>query len=566
MPYRLDTHVLTVDANVIHKVDTANPANLYSMWTGTYPLGLFALLPMLDTILTKHPVFSRSADSLEQGRRLENLSWRLWQREQLVDNENRLDASTTTNTLPLPVNSRSQDLPRLSGSVDTLVDENTTEFISDPAPLEIRPRIHRLDSTSSRSRRDRHISSDDFEKMVVSIVKDTAPLSAPTVTSPLAAPKKETAPRAPAPTPAQPTKMATKHKPATGTSALTPSEVPVRDCFPQPSPAGSSEAAIAEPEAAPAHQLIAQKKAPAKFALGGSCSSSEQGMSVKMSKSSLMPPKKSMFQIGGSSGSTSTKSDIQPAKPVISEKMKQVIVPSSRNSQVDAESAIDSDTDDDYVDESAIDDDDSSDWEDLMEETHKSSVDEKFFQRVESKVNLASRPSLLTLMFEQNERQKNLSNQASLSASAIMPSRVTASGPTLGASPNDSDEGPLMMRGMRPSGLKPISEVPRSSARPIAAQTNCVYAQAALSPGTTRRNMLSTELTESLRRNLLWERQQKTSTANAVLKRRHTSHDVANLRQFPEKPCLKKSEDANAASWNQYFNRDAFGGYHSKGW
>lgn len=34
MPYRLDTHVLTVDANVIHKVDTGNPASLYSMWTG----------------------------------------------------------------------------------------------------------------------------------------------------------------------------------------------------------------------------------------------------------------------------------------------------------------------------------------------------------------------------------------------------------------------------------------------------------------------------------------------------------------------------------------------------
>lgn len=32
MPYRLDTHVLTVDANVIHKVDTANPAN-FNMWT-----------------------------------------------------------------------------------------------------------------------------------------------------------------------------------------------------------------------------------------------------------------------------------------------------------------------------------------------------------------------------------------------------------------------------------------------------------------------------------------------------------------------------------------------------
>ncbi len=54
-------------------------------------------------------------------------------------------------------------------------------------------------------------------------------------------------------------------------------------------------------------------------------------------------------------------------------------------------------------------------------------------------------------------------------------------------------------------------------------------------PRTTRRNMLSTELTESLRRHLLWERSQKSSTANAVLKRRHTSHDVANLRQYPER-------------------------------
>ena len=36
MPNSLGTHVLTVDANVIHKVDTANPANLYSMWTGEY--------------------------------------------------------------------------------------------------------------------------------------------------------------------------------------------------------------------------------------------------------------------------------------------------------------------------------------------------------------------------------------------------------------------------------------------------------------------------------------------------------------------------------------------------
>jgi hypothetical protein len=34
------------------------------------------------------------------------------------------------------------------------------------------------------------------------------------------------------------------------------------------------------------------------------------------------------------------------------------------------------------------------------------------------------------------------------------------------------------------------------------------------SPRTTRRNMLATELTESLRRHLLWERQQKSATAS----------------------------------------------------
>ncbi len=34
MPMTLEAPVLQVDANVIHKVDTTNPANLFSMWTG----------------------------------------------------------------------------------------------------------------------------------------------------------------------------------------------------------------------------------------------------------------------------------------------------------------------------------------------------------------------------------------------------------------------------------------------------------------------------------------------------------------------------------------------------
>ncbi|OAA65082.1 hypothetical protein LEL_10529 [Akanthomyces lecanii RCEF 1005] len=518
MPYRSDTHVLTVDVNVIHKVDTANPANLYSICS----------------------VFSRCANTLEQGRRLENLSWRLWQREQLVDNEKRLNASAIT--LAPAALSRAQDLPQLSSSTNSLVDEDAIESVSESACPKTSPIIHRLDSTSSLSRRDQHVSSGDFKNMVVSIIKDTALVCKPIITSSLAAPKKGTTPNAPAQTATAPTiDMTAMPKPAAETPAIMPSKTP--PCF-----LSDTDTTLPEHGAALAHEPVTQKEAPAKYALGGSCSADEQCMSVEMVNSSVRAPlKQGISQIGDSSRVTPTKTSIQPAKSIISKKIKQVIASTSRSSQLEAESAIDSDTDVDHVGESAIDDDDSSDWEDSAEESGKSSVDDKFFQRVESKANLVSRPSLITLMVAQNERQKNLSNQASHSAS-----------------PNDSDEGPLMMKGIRPSNLKPIIEVPRSSAQPT--ETRRVDTQAAFSPRTTRRNMLATELTESLRRHLLWERQQKTSTANAVLKRRHTSHDVANLKQFPEKPCLKKGEHANAVYWNQYFDKDAFDGYHSKGW
>ncbi|EXL39355.1 hypothetical protein FOCG_18028 [Fusarium oxysporum f. sp. radicis-lycopersici 26381] len=231
----------------------------------------------------------------------------------------------------------------------------------------------------------------------------------------------------------------------------------------------------------------------------------------------------------------------------------------------DAEAAVDSDTDE-YIDENAIDDDDdSSDWEDSMEESGKSSMDDKFFQRVDSKPNLTSRRSLITLMLAQNDPARNCGNRASQSTSAI-PQSGMANGPSLSASPSDSDEAPLMMKGMHGPGLKPIHEVPKSNAQPIKAGPNHTQPQAATSPGTTRRNIALRELPESLRRHLLWERKQKFSTANAVLKRRRTSDNVTNLKQYLEKPCLKNSEDVNASSRNQYFSVEANHGYHSEGW
>ncbi|UNI17957.1 hypothetical protein JDV02_004261 [Purpureocillium takamizusanense] len=587
MPYRLDTHVLTVDANVIHKVDTANPANLYSMWT----------------------VFSRCADSVEQGRRLENLSWRLWQREQLLENDDEAKtheisaaatATTATQTLPqdVPSEARLPDVPQLSGSVDSLEDE-AVEFTSVSAPLEIRPRIRRMDSsTSSRSKRDRHISSDDFEKMIVSIVKDKAPLSAPTTQqtmTPAATFAPATHKEFPIPAPAfersgstttesqSPSKDSDRQSDGSQASPPRPRAANVVRGF---SPAAAqltafpqaTHDAIPEPSSSPAAKPVQPKKQPARFALGGSCSSSEQGQSVDNLKAPVPPvaaaiaAKKSMFTLGGSSGEESSlKSAIASPRPAGLAKKQASFSNHVTTRTIDqSDPAIDSDTEAEYVDESAIDDDDdSSDWEDSVEDSAKSSVaEENMFQRVPSKANLTSRPSLISIMMAQNDRAKALGNHASQSTSAIPRTRAGPSAPSLGGSPNDSDEAPLMMKGMRHHqhhALKPISEIPRSSAQPIVAAPNHVHAQAALSPRTTRRNMLATELTESLRRHLLWERQQKSSTANAVLKRRHTSHDVANLKQYPEKACMKDKED-DTTSWNQYFSKEALNGYHSKGW
>ncbi|KAI1463204.1 uncharacterized protein F4812DRAFT_447450 [Daldinia caldariorum] len=109
------------------------------------------------------------------------------------------------------------------------------------------------------------------------------------------------------------------------------------------------------------------------------------------------------------------------------------------------------------------------------------------------------------------------------------------------SSPRDFDNG-LEMR--RPKFSTPI-EIPRYGARPIAINSP------ALSPRTTRRNMLNVELTKSLRLQLVRERR---LTANAFLKRRYTSLDTANVKQYPEQ--------ANMESIDQYSSHD----FYTRGW
>lgn len=591
MPAVLATPVLQVDANVIHQVDTTNPDNLFSMWT----------------------VFARCADSVHQGRRLENLSWRLWTRETFCCKgvEQVSDSNTTTQPKPVRHTSRSStsdEIPQLSSSVDSVGDEEAVELAAESAPMEIlRPRIRREDScASSRSRgRERHITSGDLEKMVVSIIQAKEPLSAPLpdISASFPTPRHPKTPDVPA---LERSGSTTTESPCK--SSQTPSieslqhvplaEVPiaqshtmvVRGFSPSSIPTPPATTAvpklespnlIPEPTAAPPPRIVHPRKQQATFDLGGSSaddSYSDRGHELEARKQPVPAGKKKMFQVGGSSEEDSS--------------LKSALLLPKQNPQLTAQKktasfsnqlvtrtfppapAEDDQSETDYVDESAIDDDDdSSDWEDSIEESGKSSIDDKLeFQRVDSKANLTTRRSLITLMLAQNDRTQKVGTIASHSTSALSrAARSAHQSSTLVASPNDSDDAPLMMkRGARAPPMRSINEIPRSGAQPIMTTTNGLQHQAALSPRTTRRNMLATELTESLRRHLLRERSQKTSTANAVLKRRHTSHDVANLKQYPEKPFMKKEEnktnDVNASSWDHYFNREAFTGYHSQGW
>ena len=290
-----------------------------------------------------------------------------------------------------------------------------------------------------------------------------------------------------------------------------------------------------------------KKKQQAKFSFGGSSNEDESSLPLKMKTHSALA---------------------DPGQRALSTKKQTSFKEEVAAHTIKEEQGFDDDvfeTDEDEIDESAIeDDDDSSDWEDSVEDSGNPSIDEKtFFQRVDSRPNLTSRRSLITTMLHQNDRANALANAAtaSRSTSALQRSRTSSpNGPSLAASP-DSDDNLLMMK----KGLKPIAEIPRSQAQPIIrTTTDTTTHQLALSPRTTRRNMLASELTVSLRQHLLWERKQKSQTANAVLKRRHTAHDVANLKQYPERVYMD-GDDGNKSSWNDYYGQ-GLGEYHSRGW
>ncbi|KFY54520.1 hypothetical protein V496_07247 [Pseudogymnoascus sp. VKM F-4515 (FW-2607)] len=531
----LETPVLTVNANTIHGIDTENVKDLFGLWT----------------------LFSRCSDSIKEGRRLENLSWRLWNRETFCCAPG--EANATTPAISIPSSSEGSniaDIPGLSCSIDSIDEEDIEpdyESASISPPLTItKPRVRWQDSGCNRNRgKERHITPDDLEKMVITIQekKDLEPLTVKI-------------------TPLQLSNTATpiipqKSPPSTTTTDETSTSV-VRGFFPfQISPSYQSIRLISTLASGPKSALASNTRlaAPTNYALfalagssqsdndsfqqlGGSSAEDENSLRNSMQKSSHRSSLSDALRRPEQKKQTSFKEEV--ATRTIEEMSDDVF-----------------ETDDD-IDESAIDDDKSSDWEDSMEDSGKSSVDDKLcFPRVESRRDLTSRRSLITTMLHQNDRAAAIQGAASTSTSALQRSRTsTPKGPSDAPSPESDDSAPLTMK----IRMRPGQKVPRTGAQPInMTTTNATPHQAALSPKTTRRQMLATELTASLRRHLLWERKQKNQTASAVLKRRHSAHYVAKLKQYPDKVHLGTEDKGNYGSWNQYFSQ-CVGEYHSKGW
>lgn len=321
----------------------------------------------------------------------------------------------------------------------------------------------------------------------------------------------------------------------------------------------------------------------------GSSISKAMPIATQVRSKGAIPKKTAMFTMGGSSDDESSfeqhmsyrKSMLEPRKSSLSKTLSRDDIPQKKkttsfrevieqhNIQTggspaddNAIASDDEDEEDSNPEDSAIEEDDEEGWEDEQPEEDKMTP-QPIFKRVDSSAHLPSRRSILTQGLTEGERAKGLLSAASRSSPAIkrMDRSSSLSGPSLlAASPDENDDededGPVMMRSAEPSRGIPISP-PKNQA---------AYAMAH-SPRTTRRNMLSTELTESLRKNLLWERQQKNTTVNAFLKREARS--MANLQkagqvaQNEQRPLLA-DDVKNNASYNDCFN--VVNEYHTKGW
>ena len=219
------------------------------------------------------------------------------------------------------------------------------------------------------------------------------------------------------------------------------------------------------------------------------------------------------------------------------------------NKSHEDEEVFESDDDDD-VSDSAIDDsdeevdddadDDEEGWEDDASENAENGDIRPLFQRVDSKPNLVSRRSLLTTLMNQDDRATAFQDMAMRSApndlSNIKRSKTSTNMQT------QEESATTISNALNGTPSKPIM------------RTKSDLISLVSSPKTTRRNMLSTEINEDLRKSILHERLQKKATVNAYSKR------VQSARNLPTLPIHSEAREEV-----DYYGH-GIGAYHQAGW
>ncbi|KIW95905.1 uncharacterized protein Z519_02971 [Cladophialophora bantiana CBS 173.52] len=555
MPPRKIPHVLYLDRGKMHHIDPSNACSLMAMWS----------------------MFSKCSETLDEGPRLENLSWRIWSRESLCVTP--IDSSPP----------RASQVPSLSNSWSS--NDSLSEGRCSPAPARSRYRSRSppQDDCSSSLSKSRHLSPLTLEKIVASIQDktDLCPLSPsleasrPFTKVPIL--REQTSGKQANEAEAQPrtgmknlqdstdsclsntttttlsTARQSEHRDSdtsVSSDGLIPSGSVVHGFSPVASSCRSRTTSSGMKTLAPS-KLIPQAKGALKstamFTLGGSSEDDESSFEQRVLSVKAPPQRSSLSQSLSKQNLSERKSDLPPKRTSFRDVVAERRIQEDAENDEGAIASSDEEDDTDEVVESAIDEDeeDGDDWEDSTSDDGKAVQEPHLFRRVDSRSVLPSRRSMLTLAL--NKGRAGLAH--AYSQPTLHRPRQTSppQGPSYANSP-DEEDGMMMQTSNRPPIAIPP---PKSSSKPVAH-----------SPRTTRRNMLSTELTESLRKNLLWERQQKSQTVNAFLKRSRNAQSMANLScaaqaggppVLPAAPVVDSSKD-DAWTFDNTWE------YHTKGW
>ncbi|KAK9455250.1 hypothetical protein V1511DRAFT_488114 [Dipodascopsis uninucleata] len=576
MPPKLKGPVLSLTVDNLTKLDPSDAENLFSIWT----------------------LFSKCAENVENGRRLENLSWRLWNRE----------ASMTQNDEPI-----AKECPELSSSVDSVTSQKSTKsHLRKSSTVEKFQKVIESFNTASEDHWKTLYSQKQKQQKSPELIADEDNRNKTSKSKQVRLQNQET------PYSQSFSQLSgADSKPGIEDSYDNGSQ---RDVSPK-SEEMSDEESSNLTRAAPSTTSIVRGFSPSAISvhsvrselfMNASKPSHQQsehsnisgqnlttGVAVRSdsSRPSNNNGGKKMFFIESSpSESDGFGESVSPAgNPVgshthkssfLSKKSNSVLGNSSnvrkqtsfRNEVVTIPSpdeVIDEDMDDiieDDVSESAIDDAD-SDWDSVDESGPPSFDESSFFVREEAPM-IRSRPSLLSTLLHTQPDRSALSNVASRSTPALSNTLTPQTGlrshqHQIGTNTQSLLQQEIARQAGSKSTQTKIATSPHTTMEPVqvpsltsstAATSN---QQPALSPRSTRRNMLATELSESLRRNLLWERQQRNVTSSAVLKRRHTAHDVSNLTSYPEP--VRSGAHSSFDNRTNEFDHTEFG-YHSRGW